>query len=94
VVHLALRDRLGESGTQALTEYVERNGEMWRDDVVSTCLDRTDARFHEYTRRIDDMVTRIVHQLGDMRVELLRWSFAFWLGQVLVMAALLKLMLQ
>jgi hypothetical protein len=57
-------------------------------------MDRTDARFHEYTRRIDDMVTRIVHQLGDMRVELLRWSFAFWLGQVLVMAALLKLMLQ
>ena len=25
-----------------------------------------------------------------MRVELLRWSFAFWLGQILVIAAILR----
>jgi hypothetical protein len=95
-VGLALRDRLGEPGSQGLTEYVERQGEVWRDDVVNTCTERMDGRWHDYQRHVDekfdtvgDRLTRIVSQLADMRVEILRWTFAFWVGQVLTLIALM-----
>lgn len=97
-VGLALRDRLGEPGTQGLTEYVERQGEVWRDDVVNTCTERMDARWLDYKRHVDDRFVRIdeqfsklVNQLADMRVENLRWSFAFWAGQIVILAAMLTL---
>jgi hypothetical protein len=55
-----------------------------------------DGRWHDYKRHVDDKfdavgdrLTRIVSQLADMRVEILRWSFAFWAGQILATIALL-----
>jgi len=95
-VGLALRDRLGEPGTQGLTEYVERHGEVWRDDVVNACMERMDGQWHDYKRHVDDKFgkvherfDRVVNQLADMRVEILRWTFAFWAGQILATIALL-----
>lgn len=95
-VGLALRDRLGEPGTQGLTEYVERHGEVWRDDVVNACTERMDGRWHDYKLHVDEkfdkvdgQFTRIVIQLADLRVEILRWTFAFWAGQILATIALM-----
>jgi len=95
-VGLALRDRLGEAGTQGLTEYVERHGEVWRDDVVNACTERMDGQWHDYKQHVDDKFgkvherfDRIVNTLADMRVETLRWTFAFWVGQILATIALL-----
>jgi len=95
-VGLALRDRLGEAGTQGLTEYVDRQGEVWRDDVVNTCTERLDARWLDYKRHVDDrfggvdeQFGKVRNQLADMRVETLRWSFAFWVGQIVILVALL-----
>ena len=41
-----------------------------------------------------DGFSRVVNQMADMKVEILRWSFAFWVGQVAVMAVLLSYMLR
>jgi hypothetical protein len=66
---------------------VERNGEVWRADVIQTCTDRIDSRLHH----IDEGFARIVNQLAEMKVDLLRWSFTFWVGQVLVTLAIVTL---
>ena len=80
VVGLLLRDRLGPEVTQGLTEYVERNGEVWRADVIQTCTERLDRRME----RIDDGFARIVNQIADLKADLVKWSFKFWFGQVIV----------
>ena len=82
-----MRERLGHEATHGLSEYVERNGEVWRADVIQTCTDRLDSRLHH----IDDGFAKIVNQLADMKVELLRWSFGFWVGQVAVTLAIMAL---
>lgn len=80
VVGRALRERLGADATYELTDYVDRSGEHWRGDVIETCTDRLDARL----QRIEESFTRVTGQMADMKVEILRWCFAFWVGQVLV----------
>jgi hypothetical protein len=37
---------------------------------------------------------RLHKEIGALRVESLRWSFLFWIGQVAAMAALLGFMLR
>ncbi len=39
-------------------------------------------------------LSKIRAEMSDMRVDVLRWSFLFWIGQVAAMAALLAFMLR
>jgi hypothetical protein len=55
--------------------------------VIQTCTDRIDSRLHH----IDEGFAKVVNQLAEMKVELLRWSFAFWVGQVVVTVAIVTL---
>ena len=95
-VGLALRDRLGDSGVRDLEIYIEQNEENRRTDEVNQITERLDFRMNECARRneMTDGFSRIVSQMADIKVDILRWSFAFWVGQVVVIAVLLSYMLR
>jgi hypothetical protein len=66
--------------------------------VLITATDRLERRLaHEvgllrqdFQRSLQDIRTDI----ASARVEMLRWSFAFWIGQVAAVGALLAFMLR
>jgi hypothetical protein len=92
---LALRERLGENGARDLEDYMEKHREAGRVDVVNAVSERLDYRISECARR-EDMVNgfaRVEKQMAEMKVEMLRWSFVFWIGQVATIAVLLSYML-
>jgi hypothetical protein len=94
-VGLALRDRLGENGVRDLEDHLEQHRQAWRVDVVNAVSERLDYRFKECAKR-EDMVhgfARVEKQMANMKVEILRWSFLFWIGQVATIAVLLSYML-
>jgi len=95
-VGLALRDRLGDSGVRDLEIYIEQNEENRRTDEVNQITERLDFRMNECAKRneMTDGFSRIVSQMADIKVDILRWSFAFWVGQVVVIAVLLSYMLR
>jgi len=95
-VGLALRDRLGEHGVRDLETYIEQHEENRRTDVVNQITERLDFRMNECAKRheMTDGFSRVVNQMADVKVEILRWSFAFWVGQVAVIAVLLSYMLR
>jgi hypothetical protein len=75
--------------------------------VVNACSERVDARLQNYAAksevvdgfakvidRLADTKIELADRLAQMRVELLRWSFAFWAGQLLVIAALIGVLLR
>ena len=45
-------------------------------------------------QEMGDLEGRLHKEIGGFRVESLRWSFLFWVGQVAAMAALLSFMLR
>jgi hypothetical protein len=45
-------------------------------------------------QEIGGLEGRLPKEIGGQRVESLRWSFVFWIGQVAAMAALLAFMLR
>lgn len=95
-VGLALRDRLGENGVRDLHDYVDEHRQAWRTDVVNAIDERLDLRLKDCARR-EDLVRiegRLSSRISETKVEILRWSFAFWIGQIATIAALLSYMLR
>ena len=95
-VPVALRERLGEDATHAFYDYIESSSENWRRDVTTVCTERMDLRMEHLASRQDlvEGFARVREEMGTLRVELLRWSFAFWIGQVAATAGLMALLIR
>ena|SRR5436190_12066175 len=85
-----LRERLGPSAAHDLEEYATELGTRWRDTVLQTASDRFESRL-----AVEMAALRLEMQKGfsELRVEVLRWSFVFWIGQLAAIAAMLSFML-
>lgn len=63
---------------------------------MTACTDRIDTRIERFALREDLLkgLSEIRKEMADLRVELLRWSFAFWIGQVAATAGLMALLIR
>ena len=74
----------------------------WTDHVLAIASDRFERRLAEALAELRVDLGKEIHggladvrrEMANMRVELLRWSFVFWLGQITVIAAMLTYMLR
>jgi hypothetical protein len=68
--------------------------------VLSVAADRFERRLTEeisglrleFREALHDGLSLVRQELATTRVEMLKWSFLFWVGQVAAMAGLLALM--
>jgi len=83
----ALRERLGDQATLGLLDLLEEKGCDWSDNVLSVAGDR-------FGRTLAEETGRLRVEIANLRADLLKWSFLFWVGQVAAMAGLLAFMLR
>jgi hypothetical protein len=81
----ALRQRLGDDGTETLVEMTYSALADSREDVLNWFDQRV-------TRELSALKVDITKELAQMRVEILRWSFVFWITQLGAMAGLIAYM--
>ena len=66
--------------------------------MLSTASDRFEKRLIQEVgglrHELHDGLGALHADLASARVEILRWSFAFWIGQVAAVGALMALMLR
>jgi hypothetical protein len=108
-VPLALQERLGPDATAGLLLVVGAAGREWKADVMDAVIDRFERRLVEETSglrvqiaateaRLKDEITKSISSL-EVRIErrmadLLKWSFIFWIGQVVAMSAIMSALLR
>ena len=93
---IALRVRLGDEASHDLVDYVEEQRESWRNDLMTICTERVDVHLERFALK-DDLVNGLAairKEMSDLRVELLRWSFGFWISQVAATAGLMALLIR
>ena len=97
-VPLALRERFGHEATSDLIDLLETSNLEWRDRVLSIATDRFERRLTQEISalRLDfhEGLAALRGEMATTRVELLKWSFLFWVGQVAAVAGLLAFMLR
>ena len=85
----ALRYRLGHEAPLGLLEFVESTAAEERDRVLNVAIDRFERRL---TEEVGGLRVALVREIQETRVETFKWAFAFWMGQVVIVAGLLALM--
>ena len=84
-----LRNVLGaDAGDELVTildEIRAENAEFRRE--VHRRFDAIDARFDRVDARFGTLESRV----ADVKADLMKWSFAFWIGAVVAIAVLAKL---
>lgn len=76
-----------------MTLAVDRFERRLTDEISSLRVDFT-REVSGLRQDIGRQISDVRHDLGQVRVELLKWSFLFWIGQVAAVAGLLALMLR
>jgi hypothetical protein len=93
-IPMAVRDRLGSEATLGLIDVLESE----RAEVIQMAADRFERRLalevSSLRLELHDGLAGVRQEMATTRVELLKWSFAFWIGQVAAMAGLLAFMLR
>ena len=94
----ALRERLGPHASLELLEMVDSAGHEWRDDVLHDTIERFERRL---TEEVGGLRIEMAHMKMDLRqdiaaarVDILRWSFVFWIGQVAAIIGLLAFVMR
>ena len=98
----ALRARIGDDATFGLIELLDTERNDWSEQVLSVASDRFERRLtdeistlrDEMRNTLNEGLTSVRRELATTRVETLKWSFVFWVGQVAAMAGLLAFMLR
>ena len=97
-VPAALRTRLGDDATFGLIERIDSDRKEWSDHVLSVAADRFERRLTEEVsalrEEVHDGLMSLRQELATTRVEMLKWSFLFWIGEISVIAGLLAFMLR
>ncbi len=102
---LHLRSRLGPEACEELSDAFEEE----KNDMLAITSERFEQRLiavsaelrQEMTKMdagirvaITEGLSKIRAEMGEMRVDTLRWAFLFWLGQVAATGTLLAYMLR
>jgi len=97
-VPAALRTRLGDDATFGLRELLDSERREWSEHVLSVAADRFERRLAEeisgLREELHNGLASVRQELAISRVEMLKWSFLFWVGQIGAMAGLLAFMLR
>jgi hypothetical protein len=97
-IGLRLREKLGLEASDELTLALEDA----QADMLSHAADRFDTRLAPDITKLDASLRVAIaegfaiirKEMGEMRVDIIRWSFLFWIGQVIAMATLFAYMLR
>jgi len=85
-----LREQLGESGSEALVDTFATAHMVAVDNFERT----VSAMGERFEHRLGDVEGRLRRDLGDLKFELLKWSFLFWVAQVAAIAGILSVLLR
>jgi hypothetical protein len=93
-----LEARLGSAATGGLLQVFDYAHRELKEEVMTACLERFDRRLAEEVSGLRVQIAQSEATLrGDIaagRVEFIKWSFVFWVGQVLAVSGILTVLLR
>jgi len=97
-VPVALRERLGNPGAAALTEMLDTHMRECIEFALDKSAERFERRLVEEASKIRvdmaDLRRDLSDQIAASRFELVKWNFAFWVGQLVAIVGILGVMLR
>jgi len=89
-----LRERLTDEGVDEFIAILNEIEEGARKDSLVIAEERFERRLSEEASKLDKRITEEVSKLrvemASFKTEIIKWMFIFWVGQLVVIAGLIK----
>ena len=90
-----LKPKLGDEEARSLLEFIETSVE--HRAASKEDLQRTESAMREEIRSVESNLREEIHrvesslreEIHNVNVDLLKWSFAFWIGNVAVLSGIM-----
>jgi hypothetical protein len=79
LVPLPVRDRLGDAGS---------------DGLLMMFAEAHRIATESFERRLGEETSALRRDMAELKFDILKWNFLFWIGQLAAMTAILSLMLK
>jgi hypothetical protein len=89
-----VRERLGNAGSDGLMNMfaeAHRLGEERLDRRLAEVSERFDRKLAE---EISKFRLEMIQSMSDLKFDVLKWNFLFWIGQLAVLTGLLSFLLR
>lgn len=90
----ALQEQLGPEAALGLVSAVNAAGKEWKAGVMTATADRFERRLVEVGAGLQRQMTEAESRLQARMTDLIKWSFIFWIGQVIAMTAIMSALLR
>ena len=77
-----IREKLGEDGAEALTELLNEIEERAKEDNVRLVEEK-------FEKRLAEEIGKVRVEIAQVRADLIKWMFIFWVGQIGVLTGIL-----
>jgi hypothetical protein len=92
----ALLERLGEPAAVELTQLLREQQREATEASMNQCSERFERRLSEEISKLRVAMTEgfagLRQEMAVGRLDMLKWAFAFWIGQVAAMSAIIALL--
>ena len=93
-----LVEKLGEQASAELREVLDAHQRESTEAAMTLCNDRFERRLVEEASALRLEMRQgfadLRHDMADGRFELLKWSIAFWMGQLIAIAGIVGMLLR
>jgi len=72
----------------------EKRGDAGSDGLVTMFADAHRIATESFERRLTEETSKLRLDMVNLKFDLLKWNFLFWIGQLAAMTAILSVMLR
>ncbi len=93
IIPEVLREKLGADGAEALAQLLNQSALGMQDATLSLAEERFERRLADELGKLrgemGSLEARLTERMAGLETRLLRWAFAFWVGQFAVLLGIL-----
>ena len=89
-----LREKLGDAGSEGLVMMFAEAHRLGVESSNRTVREAEERFKHHLNEELSKFRVEMIQQMSDLRVDVLRWNFLFWIGQLAATIGILSFLLR
>ena len=89
-----LRKVLGDEASKELIDLMGTTNKSVKESVLETAADRFEKRLAEFMGDVKGEISEVRAQVSEVKADLIKWMFIFWIGQVAVIIGIITVMIK
>ena len=90
-----LRERLGEEGADSLIALINKADEEVKEDILVFVEEKFEKRLTEEIGKVNERISKeiagLTNLISEVKADMIKWMFIFWVGQIGVIIGILSI---